>query len=284
MTTHTDHPLCPPLAKGLSLKTRFGGLQLLSALLMSAGFGGIVLVLCEQEAAAGGLPRSIALASLFCVGVALEQWRHGWVGKRARQGWEQLLAGRPDAAIRCFEVAVCGGRADQRGWSHYGLTLAWLRKGEYVRALSLCDAAPQPWGKMSTSVRGARRAALKALILALSGELDAARRQVAELRRPMFDKTDYALLAQAVMLCREGKYVDAVRRIQQSPRESIPDMDVGAVAVLHAFARGRLAGQLVPLKPGCVMPQRPARASEHEYLAREWPELAAWFRGEEARA
>lgn len=284
MTTLTDHPLCPPLVNGPSLKTWFGGLRLLSALLTSTGLGGLVLLLCEQELAVGGLPRSIALASLFCVGVALEQWRYWWVGTLARKGWEQLLTGRHDAAIRSFEVAVSGGRAEQRGWSHYGLTLAWLRKGDYARALSLCEAAPHPWGKMSTSVRGALRPALKALILALSGELDAARRQVTELRRPMFDKTDYALLAQAVMFCREGKYVEAVKRIQRSPRENVPEMDVGAVAVLHAFARGRLAGQLVPLKAGCVMPEKPARASGHEYLAREWPELAAWFRGEDARA
>ncbi|QRK10533.1 tetratricopeptide repeat protein [Archangium violaceum] len=284
MTTLTDHPFRPPLANCPSLKTWFGGLQLLSALLMSTGFGGIILLLCEQEVAVGGLSLSVTLASLFCVGMALEQWRHWWVGTLARRGWEQLLTGRLDAAIRSFDVAVSGGRAEQRGWSHYGLTLAWLRKGDYARALALCEAAPHPWGKMTASVRGARGPALKALILALSGEPDAARRQVAELRRPMFDRTDYALLAQAVMFCREGKYVEAVKRIQQSPRENVPEMDVGAVAVLHAFARGRLAGQLVPLKSGCVMPEKPARASGHEYLAREWPELAAWFRGEGVRA
>ncbi|PTL76688.1 tetratricopeptide repeat protein [Vitiosangium sp. GDMCC 1.1324] len=288
MTTLTHHRFRPPLAQGLTHKTRLGGLQLLSTVLMFTGFGGIVLLLSGQPISvapevnlgAARAPVPLVLASLFCMGVALEQWRHWQVKRLARQGWELLLAGRPEAAIRAFEVAVYGGRKAQRAWSHYGLTLAWLRKGDYARALALCEDPHLAWGKMSAT----QRPALLALILALYGELYEARRRVGEIRRPMFDKTDHAMLAQAVMLCREGKYVEAVKRIQHTPRENVPELDVGAVAVLHAFARSRLEGQLVPLKPGCVLPEKPARASGYEYLGCEWPDLSAFLRGESAPA
>jgi hypothetical protein len=91
---------------------------------------------------------------------------------------------------------------------------------------------------------------------------------------------DHALLAQAVILCREGLYLLAVKRIQRTAREHVPELDVDAVGVIHAFARSRLGGQLVPLTPGCVLPEKPGRSSGYEYLAHAWPELAAFLRGE----
>ncbi|HYO55238.1 hypothetical protein [Archangium sp.] len=281
MTTLTTPSLRPAFAGGLSLKAWFGGLKLLSSLLAYVGSGGIALLFFGQGIAnapevdlvVARLPVSLVFAGLFCAGALLERWRRWQVEHLARQGWEMLLAGRPDAAIRPLEVAAHGGSDAQRARSHYGLTLAWLRKGDYERALSLCEATP---------ARNAQTPALMAIISALYGELDDARTLVEEIRRPMFDKTDYALLAQAVMLCRQEKYVEAVKRIQRTARKDVPEMDVGAVAVIHAFARSRLGGQRVPLKPGCVLPEKPARASGYEYLARDWPELAAFLRGEDA--
>lgn len=291
MTLTTPAPRAPS-AHELSLTAWFGGLRLLSTLLGTVGFGGIVLLCFRQGVAhppevdlvAARLPVSLVFAGLFCAAAALERWRRWQVKHLARKGWEMLLAGRPDSAIHSLEVVAHEGNYTQRGRSHYGLTLAWLRKGDYERARSLCEEVLLGWWRLPADAREARTPALMAIISALSGDLDDARTWVEEIRRPMFDKTDHALLAQAVMLCREGKDMEAVKRIQRTAREDVPELDVGAVAVLHAFARSRLGGQQVPLKPGCVLPHKPARASGYEYLAREWPELAAFLLGDSAPA
>lgn len=287
MTTISTPSLRPPLARGPSLKTWFEALKLLSVLLMALGFGGIALVLSARPLN-GSMARpgtaSLVLASLFCVGVVLDQWRRWQVVRLERRGWELLEAGRPEAAIHAFDVAACGGTDPSRARSLHGLTLAWLRRGDYERALALSERTVRARKGGSATLRLAQAPALKATVLALYGELDEARRQVREIQRPLFDRTDHAMLAQAVVLCREGRYVEAVKRIQHTPREHVPELDVGAVAVVHAFARGQLGGQLIPLKLGCVLPEKPARGSEHEYLALEWPELAAWLRGAEAPA
>jgi len=292
MMTLTTPALRPPFANDVSLKAWFGALKLLSSVMVLAGFGGVAMLLTLKPLAAwpevdlvvARLPLPIALAGVFCAGMALDHWRHWRVDHLLRRGWELLLAGRPEAAIHALQVASHGGSNDQRAQSLHGLTLAWLRKGDYERALCLGEAATRSWGRRTSSVRDAQAPALMATILSLYGELDDAREWVERIHRPMFDETDHALLAQAVMLCREGRHVEAVKRIQRTAREDVPELDVGAVAVIHAFARSRLGGQLVPLKPGCVLPHRPARASEYEYLACEWPELAAFLRGEDAPA
>ncbi|MFY0572398.1 hypothetical protein ACN28E_52360 [Archangium lansingense] len=292
MTTLTTPVPRAPFSNDLSLKTWLGGMRLLSAVMMFTGFGGLAALLAAQPVSAWPevdlgmtrIPSSIALAGLFCAGMALDQWRHWQVKQLARRGWELLLTDRPEEAIRALQVARYGGSDDQRARSLHGLTLAWLRKGDYERALSLCEATTYAWGKGTATIRNTQAPALMATILALYGEQDDASKWVERIQRPMFDKTDHALLAQAVMLCREGKHLEAVKRIQRTAREDVPRMDEGAVAVIHAFARSRLGGQQVPLKPGCVMPRRPARASGYEYLAREWPELAAFLRGEESPA
>ncbi|WP_375768864.1 hypothetical protein NR798_45505 [Archangium gephyra] len=289
MTTLTPPALRPPFANDLSLKAWLGGLRLVSAVMMFTGLGGIAMLLGtrpvaawpEVDLAVARLPLPIALAGVFCAGMALNHWRHGQVKRLLRQGRELLLAGRPEAAIHALQVSRYGGSDDQRARSLHGLTLAWLHKGDYERALCLGEAATRAWGRRTSTVRDAEAPALMATILSLYGELDDAREWVERIRRPMFDETDHALLAQAVMLCREGRHVEAVKRIQRTAREDVPELDVGAVAVIHAFARSRLGGQLVPLKPGCVLPERPARASGYEYLACEWPELAAFLRGED---
>jgi tetratricopeptide (TPR) repeat protein len=287
MTTLSTPSFRPPLARGLSLKTWFEALKLLSALLVAIGLGGMALVLAERPPA-GSVARpgsaALVLASLFCVGMALDQWRRWQVGRLEQRGWELLVAGRPEAAIRALDVAASGGTDTSRARSLHGLTVAWLRQGDYERALALSERTARARKGASAALRLAQAPALKATVLALYGDLDEARRQLREIQRPLFDKTDYAMLAQAVVLCREGRYVEAVKRLQHSVRAHVPELDVGAVAVVHAFARGQLGGQLVPLKLGCVLPEKPARGSEHEYLAREWPELAAWLRGQDAPA
>jgi tetratricopeptide (TPR) repeat protein len=292
MMTLTTPSLRPSFSHDLSLKARLRGLSRLSAAMMFAGFGGIVMLLTpraladfsEVDLAVTRVPLPIVLAGVFCAGMALHHWLGWQVRQLERRGWELLLAGRPEAAIRSLEVAVSAGSDISRVRSYYALTLAWLRQGDYERALSIGEAATRFRANRTSSFRDAQVPALMATILALYGELDDAREWVGRIRRPMFDETDHALLAQAVMLCREGRYVEAVKRIQRTAREDVPEMDVGAVAVIHAFARSRLGGQLVPLKPGCVLPERPARASQYEYLACEWPELAAFLRGEDAPA
>lgn len=289
MTLTTPAPRAPS-AHDLSLKTWFGALRLLSAVMMFTGFGGVAMLLTtkppagwpEVDLLVTRVPVPMALAGVFCVGLALNHWRHWQVKQVARRGWELLLAGRPEAAIRALQVVKSGGSDDQRASSLHGLTLAWLHKGDYERALSLGEAATRAWGKGTALVRNTQAPALMATILALYGELYDASEWVERIQRPMFDKTDHALLAQAVMLCREGKQAEAVKRIQRTAREDVPELDVGAVAVIHAFARSRLGGQQVPLKPGCVLPHKPARASGYEYLAREWPELAAFLQGDSA--
>lgn len=290
MMTLTTPSLRPSVKQDPFLQARLKQLSLLSGVMMFAGFGGIVMLLdpsaladfSEVDLGVTRVPLPIALAGVFCAGLALRHWL-GWrVNQLERRGWELLQAGRPDAAIRSLEVAVSTGGNIARGRGYYALALAWFRQGDYERALALGEKTTWVGRKRDARICDAQVPALMAVILALYGELDDAREWVGRIRRPMFDETDHALLAQAVMLCREGRYVEAVKRIQRTVREDVPETDVGAVAVIHAFARSRLGGQLVPLKPGCVLPQRPARGSEYEYLACEWPELAAFLRGEDA--
>ncbi|KFA87611.1 tetratricopeptide repeat protein [Archangium violaceum] len=292
MTTLTNSVLRPSFTHDPFLTARLKGLRLLSSMMMFAGFGGIVMLLnpsaltdvSEMDLGVTRLPMPIALAGVFCAGLALQRWLDWQVRQLERRGWEQLLAGRPEEAIHSLEVAMSTGSNIVRGRGYYALALAWFRQGDYERALALGEKTTWAGRRRDARVCDAQAPALMAVILALYGELDDAREWVGRIRRPMFDETDHALLAQAVMLCREGRYVEAVKRIQRTVREDVPETDVGAVAVIHAFARSRLGGQLVPLKPGCVLPQRPTRGSEYEYLACEWPELAAFLRGEDAPA
>jgi hypothetical protein len=292
MMTLTPPALRPSFTHDLFLKARLGGLSLLSAVMVFTGVGGLAMLLStrapadfpEVDLVVTRVPLPMALAGVFCVGLALHHWLRWQVRQLEQRGWELLLAGRPEAAIRALEVAVSGGRDLSRVRSYYALTLAWFRQGDYERALAIGEHANRPLKNWDPRVSQAQVPALMGIILALYGELDDAREWVERIRCPMFDETDHALLAQAVMLCREGKHEEAVKRIQRTAREDVPEMDVGAVAVIHAFARSRLGGHRVPLKPGCVLPERPARASEYEYLGCEWPELAAFLRGEEAPA
>lgn len=292
MMTLTTPALRPPFANDFSRKARLKGLSLLSAVMVLAGFGGIVMLLSpkaladfsEVDLVVTRVPLPIALVGVFCAGLALYHWLGWQVSRLERRGWEMLLAGRPEAAIRALDVAVSAGSDISRVRSYYALTLAWLRQGDYERALAVGEETTRARRNRDAKISEAQAPALMATILSLYGELDDAREWVERIRRPMFDETDHALLAQAVMLCREGRHEEAVKRIQRTAREDVPELDVGAVAVIHAFARSRLGGQRVPLKPGCVLPQRPARASEYEYLAREWPDLAAFLRGEAAPA
>jgi tetratricopeptide (TPR) repeat protein len=291
MTTlsHPSHPL--PFARGLSLRTWFTGLKLLSTLLRLAGFGGIAMLLLgrpldafsEVDLGVGRIPLPLALAGLSFAGVALDSWRHWQVSHLERRGWELLQAGRLDAAIRDLEVAASGGSDAQRARSLHGLTLAWMRKGDTERALSFGEASTRVRGRIGF-VSQTEASATMATLLALDGEPEQARTWVQAIQRPLFDKTDYALLAQAVIFCREGLYLLAVKRIQRTAREHVPETDVGAVGVIHAFARSRLGGHRVPLTPGCVLPERPGRGSGYEYLGQAWPELAAFLRGEDAPA
>ncbi|QRN98062.1 tetratricopeptide repeat protein [Archangium violaceum] len=292
MTTSLDNTLRLPLTHGLSVRLWLGGLKLLSTVLLGAGLMGIVPWVSQGQdtypwplapaVTVAGIP--VFLVGLLWAGVLLGAWHHWQVKRLERQGWELLRAGRPDAAIRAFTGAAYEGRKSLRARSYHGLTLAWLRQGDYERALSFGEATTRAWGQGTRALREARAPGVMAAILALYGVPDEAQHWVERIRRPMFDKTDYALLAQAVLLCRAGRYVEAVKRIQSATRENVPELDVGAVAVLHAFARGRLGGQLVPLKLGCVLPEKPVRASQYEYLAREWPELAAFLQARDAAA
>jgi tetratricopeptide (TPR) repeat protein len=298
MTTLTHPPRSLPFARGLSLRTWFKGLKLLAGLLSFTSLGALVLMflggsldvsgaldaLLEMDPATGRIPPPLVLAGLFFVGRALEHQVHRRVGHLERRGLELLQAGRPEAAIRDLEVAAACGSEAQRARSFHGLALAWLRLGDLERALSFGEATTGLWGRRTRGLLRTGAPATMALVLALDGELEQARTWVQAIERPLFDKTDHALLAQAVIFCREGLYVLAVKRIQRTALEHVPTLDVGAVGVIHAFARSRLGGQLVPLTPGCVMPHKPGRGSGYEYLGQAWPELAAFLRGEDGPA
>jgi hypothetical protein len=168
-----------------------------------------------------------------------------------------------------------------RARSLYGLALACLRHGDFARALSYGHALCRT-SHPNRSHPDALAPALVASVQALRGDLEAARAWVVAIRRPMFDRTDHALLAQVVILCRNGWYAEAVKRIQGTPLHHVPETDVGAVRVLHAFARSWPDAHRLPLKPGCALPEKHVRASEYGYLAREWPELADFLQGEAA--
>ncbi|WP_309896944.1 hypothetical protein [Archangium sp.] len=217
------------------------------------------------------------LPILLVAGI-VEAWRSF---DEVGHGWKLLEEGFPEQAVPYLEKGT--PRRRRPAWSHYGLALAWMRQGDYGRALAHAhESRQQP--RNDPTLRLVTVPALLATLHALRGELEVASTWVETLYQPAFSRTDHALLAQTVMLCRAGKYEEAVRRIQDAPEQHVPEMDVGAVRVLHAFARGRLGQRQVPLRPGCVLPVKPARGAEYAWLAREWPELAAFLGGESAPA
>jgi hypothetical protein len=290
MTIPLDPRFHPPLPPESSHGDRHGRWRRLSTFVMALGAGATFALVwggAGREAASSSweavLPGYLLIAGLVWTGALLNGWRHTKVRREVERGWELLQAGRPAEALPFLEAGVHDTDRRLRARSLYGLSLARLRQGDYERALSYGHAASRV-GSTRTLIPDTRAPALVATLHALRGDLEAARAWGVAIRRPMFDRTDYALLAQAVMLCRNGWYLEAVKRIQGTTLDNIPEMDVGAVRVLHAFARGRLGGQPLPLKPGCALPETHARASEYGYLAREWPELAAFLRGEDVPA
>jgi len=254
------------------------GPKLLATLLKATSSTGAILFLVFFRPE-NPLPLYLWALGLFLVSFAISlvlSWRRE---REVQRGWTLLEAGLPEQALHGLEVGVAeAGSPGQRARNQYGLTLAWLRQGDYGRALVHCHEATQQRGKGSDGfLRHVEAPALLATLYALRGELETARAWVEAMQLPPYHRMDHALLAQAVMLCRAGKYEEAVRRIQDTPQEHVPRRDVDAVRVLHAFARSQLGGQQLPLRPGCVLPVKPARGVEYAWLAREWPELATFL-------
>lgn len=282
MTTPIDPRFHPPLPPTSLLGERYLGLKLLSTFLLALWVGSWLPLVSESGRQVIG-ELWISAPLLFLGGSLLEGWRHRKVAREVEHGWELLQSGRPGEALHFLEAGVHEARPRLRARSLYGLALACLRHGDSTRALSYGHAfcrTPHP----HRSHPDALAPALVATVQALRGDLEAARAWVVAIRRPLFDRTDYSLLAQVVILCRNGWYAEAVKRIQGTAQHNIPEEDVGAVRVLHAFARGWPAAQHLPLKPGCALPEKNVRAAEYGYLAREWPELADFLQGEAAPA
>jgi tetratricopeptide (TPR) repeat protein len=254
----------------------FDWLKLLVGVLAVANLGtSLFLLLCLPENPLGYLALMGLLPIFFLAGI-VDSWRSVDV---VEQGWKLLEAGFPEQAIPLLEQGTTRPRRPaQRARNHHGLSLAWLRQGDYGRALTHAhEARRQHLRDNNPILRLVEAPALLATLHALRGELEVARTWVETMYQLQLSRTDHALLAQAVMLCRAGKYEEAVRRIQDTPQQHVPRMDLAAVRVLHAFARSRLGGQQLPLRPGCVLPVKPAWGAEYAWLAREWPELATFL-------
>lgn len=288
MTTPIDPRFHPPLPSTLLPGERYLGLRLLSTFLIALGFGATLAVLFEAGSHGRALtaweltlPGPPLLAGLYWAGILLGSWRTGKVAREVEHGWELLQSGRPGEALHFLETGVHETKPRPRARSLYGLALACFRQGDFARALAyghMLSRIPS----LHTFLPDTRGPALVATVHALRGDLEAARAWGVAIRRPMFDRTDYPLLAQVVILCRNGWYAEAVKRIQGTALHHIPEEDVGAVRVLHAFARSWPEAQRLPLKPGCALPEQNVRASGSGYLAREWPELAAFLQDEDA--
>jgi hypothetical protein len=283
MTTHTTPSLRlphPPDASD-SHNRDFDWPKLLIGTLAVAHLGtSLYLMASQPESPLGYCVWMGLLVPLIFIAGIVESWRSF---NEVGHGWKLLEEGFPEQAVPYLEKGT--PRHRRPASSHHGLALAWMRQGDYGRALAHAhESRQQPFRRNDPTRRLVKVPALLATLHALRGELEVARTWVETLHPPHFSRTDHALLAQAVMLCRTGKYEEAVRRIQDTPEQHVPPMDVGAVRVLHAFARGRLGRRQVPLRPGCVLPVKPARGAEYAWLAREWPELAAFLGGEDAPA
>lgn len=290
MTIPIDPRYLPPLPPELSFHRRFEGRNLRLLLLRGvlALFSGIAFLAVVLGKRSGEL--------LFFLSIAVGGAILSWVSRRTRDGAnrarEHLRAGRPDAALQSLLEVMPGTLESPPSRLLLELSHGYLRQGRFEEALSFGHEAARGtspgmkgqrrWGLIpnDTDLRCLAPARVAAL-QALRGNDAAAQAWLAGIWRPVLnlDRTDYALLAQAVLLCRAGKYVEAVRRIQDTPREYVPDLDQELVALLHAFAREHLGGQLVPLKPGCTLPEKPARGSDYTGLARVWPELAGFLQG-----
>ncbi len=254
----------------------FDWLKLLVGVLAVADLGTSLFLLLSQPESPLGYLALMGLPPILIVAGIVESLRTVDV---VGHGWKLLDAGFPAQAVPYLEKGTTKPRRPaQRARNHQGLSLAWLRQGDYGRALAHAHEARQQHLKDDDHIlRLVEAPALLATLHALRGELEVARTWVETMYQFQRSRTDHALLAQAVMLCRTGKHEEAVRRIQDTPREHVPRRDVDAVRVLHAYARSQLGGRQLPLRPGCVLPVKPSRGAEYAWLAREWPELATFL-------
>ncbi len=130
---------------------------------------------------------------------------------------------------------------------------------------------------------------LVATCYGLLGELDAARAWLPEAARAAATlAVEVALVPEAIVACREGRFAHLVSRCRERRRAieaTLAGDDLRTLRLLRAFALAALpdnevAGEQERLEARLLA--RPGAPGECDHLARHWPELSAFLRELEA--
>lgn len=196
------------------------------------------------------------------------------------RGTARLRLGDNEGAVRDLDEAARRSGGAPRALAVYNLGVCALQqRGDIARALELFSAAEQS-GQLLTTYPAAHAAtaSLIATCLALQGDLTAARRWLEEaLRRSGGTAMSMSLLAEVIVLCREGHFGAAAKIIDSRWREAeqAGAWVMKALRLLKAFALREL--DPVAHERGIYVAlagMKPWWRGELDGLAASWPKLA----------
>lgn len=247
-----------------------------------------------------GVPIGLALA-LIGGFIFLVRWQIRGGNRFNLAQEEGLLAmvlGDPARAAQSYEglLKTYRGQVQYAAMARYNLGRALLQGGQVDQAAALFVQVERTPGLLYAAELRLLAGVSLCEIYAVRGELDAARRWLAECRRRL-SRTGSRLypaaalrLTEVVLLCREGRYAEARAVLDQDQRRmegSLTVYGMRPVWLLRAFVTAQLAG---PREHGeaarWLAHLQPARPGEFTPWLQRWPELrlfvAAHLEGQSA--
>lgn len=171
--------------------------------------------------------------------------------------------------------------------SIYNLADTLLQRGELERALSLAAAVATCRSLLKSPLISASAPSLVATCYALLGDLDSAKAWLPEARRAAaLISCETALVPEVIVACREGRFAEAVQRMDERRRQidgSLAGNDLRILRAMRAFALAQDATGSTPQQNLALALARPAFPGELDYLATRWPELGTFLKTLDAR-
>lgn len=172
--------------------------------------------------------------------------------------------------------------------SVFNLADAELQRGDARRALQLAGAVARNRSVLRSPVVAASAPSLVATCYGLLGELDAARAWLPEATRAAATlAVEVARVPEAIVACREGRFLDVVNRFRERRRAieaTLAGDDLRTLRLLRAFALAALPGDVASEqeREAARLLARPGAPGECDHLAHHWPELATFLHELEA--
>ena len=189
-----------------------------------------------------------------------------------------VYEGRFDEACARFEANARRFRSPSlHPISVHNLADTLLHRGQLERALSLGAAVATYRGLLRSPLVAASAPSLVATCYALLGDLDSAKAWLPEARdAARLVACENALVPEVIVACREGRFAEAIGRIEERRRQidgSLAGHDLRTLRVLLAFALSQTENASEAALAEARALARPSFAGELDYLATRWPEL-----------